>query len=118
MVSVLNRVTKELKLSVNTPDYPTEDWIHSPDLSSVSGVLVKYWKITVDAISEMNLSEKAVVDDADKQTDIDNNADASTILAFTTADRDAITTPVDGILIYNSTNDELNLREGGAWVSK
>jgi hypothetical protein len=62
MSTVLHRTTKEFLGSVHTPDYPTGTWIVNPDLSSVSGVPIKYWKITGDAVSEMNQTEKDAVD--------------------------------------------------------
>jgi len=64
MADVVHRTTKQHKKSVNTPDYPTEDWIHNPDLSAVSGVLAKYWNISGDTISEMSQTEKDTVDNA------------------------------------------------------
>lgn len=64
MANVLNRTTKVYLVSVNTPDYPTADWIINPDLSGVQGVPVKYWKIVGDIVSEMNQSEKDAVDAA------------------------------------------------------
>ena len=52
--------------SVNTPDYSTDDWLINPDLSGVSGVAEKYWKVTGTppggAVEEMNQSEKDAMD--------------------------------------------------------
>lgn len=62
MATVLNRTTKQLLVSVNTPDYSTATWIINPNLSAVVGVPVEYWKITGDVVSEMDASEKAAVD--------------------------------------------------------
>ena len=64
MANVINRVTLEQKQSVNTPDYPTQDWIVNPDYSSVNGVPKKYWKINGDAIVEMSQPEKDAVEAA------------------------------------------------------
>lgn len=64
MANVLNRTTKQYITSANTPDYPTADWIINPDLSGVSGVPSKYWKITGDVVTEMNQTEKDAVDAA------------------------------------------------------
>jgi len=64
MANVLNRITKELLNSVNTPDFPTGDWIVNPDLSAVAGQPVKYWKIVGDSIQFMNSGERDVVDAA------------------------------------------------------
>lgn len=62
MSNVLHRISKQYRPSVNTPDFPEEDWIINPDLSSVENVLVKYWKITSDVVSEMSQAEKDLVD--------------------------------------------------------
>jgi len=62
MASVLNRTTKQYFLSVNTPDFPKSDWLINPDLTTVAGVPVEYWKITGDTVSEMDQSEKDAVD--------------------------------------------------------
>lgn len=64
MATVLNRVTKQLIRSVNTPDYDPLDWIHNPDLSAVSGFDSIYWVITGDVVTLMNLSARDAVDAA------------------------------------------------------
>lgn len=64
MADVLHRQTLELRRSVNTPDFPPEEWVINPDLSAVAGVLPRYWKLTGDVVSEMSPEEKAVVDAA------------------------------------------------------
>ena len=56
MSVVLNRTSKRLILSANTPDYPVVDWIIDPDLSRVSGD-TRYWKITGDTVDLMTRSE-------------------------------------------------------------
>jgi hypothetical protein len=65
MASVLHRTTKVFLDSANTPDYPESDWIINPDLSSVSSVAVKYWKIVGDSVQEMSQAEKDEVDAED-----------------------------------------------------
>lgn len=62
MATVLHRTTKELIHSVHTPNYPTAQWIHNPDLSEVEGVDPKYWKISGDDVVEMAQEEKDIVD--------------------------------------------------------
>jgi len=62
MSNVLHRTTKQYRRSVNTPDFPTSDWIINPNLSSVQNVPVKYWKITDDTVSEMSQAEKDSAD--------------------------------------------------------
>ncbi len=58
MATVLHKTTKQLLKSVHTPNYPSSDWIHNPDMSSVAGVPSKYWKVTGDVITEMSAAEK------------------------------------------------------------
>lgn len=58
MADVLNRTTKQYLKSVNTPNFPTADWIINPDLTAVAGVPSKYWKITGDVVAEMSSAEK------------------------------------------------------------
>ena len=65
MSDVLNRATKELLTSVNTPDYGPAQWIINPDLSQVLDVPVKYWKVSGDLVTEMSAEEKAIVDGVD-----------------------------------------------------
>ena len=33
----------DYRRSVNTPDFPAQDWYHNPDLSAVVSVPMKYW---------------------------------------------------------------------------
>ena len=65
MADVVKRTTKQYLKSVNTPDYPTVDWIINPDLSALAGVPTKYWTITGDVITEMTQGEKDAVDAAE-----------------------------------------------------
>jgi len=68
MSNVLNRTTKQFLRSANTPDYPTVDWIHNPDLSAVAGQPSKYWIITGDVVTLMDSAAMAVVDAAEAQS--------------------------------------------------
>ena len=68
MATVLHRTTKQLRKSVNTPDFDVADWIINPDLSTVRNVPVLYWKIRGDVISEMNQTEKDAADAANLTT--------------------------------------------------
>lgn len=65
MANVLHRTTKQYFQSVNTPDYPTIDWIINPDLSAVTGFDSKYWIITGDVVTLMSQAERDAVDAAD-----------------------------------------------------
>jgi len=62
MATVINRSTKRLIYSVNTPDYSEVDWIINPDLSELTDVPQKYWKIVGDTVVEMTPEEKSEVD--------------------------------------------------------
>ena len=58
MGNVLNRTTKEYRESVNTPDFPVEDWLHNPDLSSVDGVDRDWWVVDGSSVREATTQEK------------------------------------------------------------
>ena len=62
MATVLNRTTKQLISSANTPDYPVGDWIINPNMSAVVGYESKYWIITGDVISLMDQTARDAVD--------------------------------------------------------
>ena len=65
MADVVNRTTKEYRTSVSTPDFPTVDWIHNPDLSAVIAQPTKYWLIDGDVITLMDQAARDVVDAAE-----------------------------------------------------
>jgi hypothetical protein len=57
MAIVLNRTAglaapydKDLRFSVNTPDFPVADWIINPDLTAVAGFASIYWDIVGDNV--------------------------------------------------------------------
>lgn len=69
MADVLNRTTKLMVFSVNTPNYPVADWIINPVLTGLFDrstftytVPLKYWKIAGDVVSTMTQVEKDSVD--------------------------------------------------------
>jgi hypothetical protein len=63
--TVANRA-KEFLPSANTPDYSgNTDALINPDLSSVAGVAVKYWKRSGNSVVEMSAGEKASLDTAE-----------------------------------------------------
>jgi hypothetical protein len=64
MANVLNRTTKVFHSSVNTPDYPVEDWIINPNLDAVVGFAPRYWIITGDVITLMDQAARDAVDAA------------------------------------------------------
>lgn len=62
MAIVLNRTTKKLLFSVDTPEYDNADWVINPDLSAVANINKLYWKINNDVVTEMNKAEKDAAD--------------------------------------------------------
>ncbi len=78
MANVVNRTTKQYLTSVNTPDFPTEDWIINPDLSAVAGVPSKFWNITGDVITEMSDAEKDTAELRNVKEDKSDAIDAKT----------------------------------------
>lgn len=64
MANVLNKVTRQYLLSVNTPEYSEEDWIINPDLSEVSGLAPHYWVVEGESVRSMTPAEMAVYDAA------------------------------------------------------
>jgi len=71
MSSVIHRTTLDYLTSVNTPEYPETDWIINPDVSAVTDVPRKYWKLDGDRVIEMTQSEKDAVDAQELQNRID-----------------------------------------------
>ena len=55
MANVLNKLSKQYLISVNTPDYPITDWIINPVLPPCDP---KFWAIAGDAVREMTPVEK------------------------------------------------------------
>jgi hypothetical protein len=64
MATVFNRTTKQLIESANTPLYSSLDWVINPDLSLLTNIPQKYWKVSGDSVVEMSAQEKAAVDAA------------------------------------------------------
>ena len=66
MADVINRITKEFKRSVNTPDFPEDEWIINPVMPKCE---IKYLKIDGDSILEMSVAEKEIVDLVPEKTE-------------------------------------------------
>lgn len=67
------------------------------------------------------LAEKLIIGGEDTGddaiVDIQSTTQGLAVPSMTTTQRDAIPSPRDGLLIYNSTTDALNVRAGGAWLA-
>lgn len=84
MANVLHRITKKYLESVNTPDYPTEDWIINPVLPNCKS---SEWVIEGDVVRETTQAEKAAnfaakkadkaAENAADEKDSEDKADAS-----------------------------------------
>ncbi len=63
MANVVNRITKEIMLCVNTPDYPVEDWlINPPSLDDVANLGPEYFNIVGDDVVLKTESERNALD--------------------------------------------------------
>ncbi len=58
MGSVINKSTYEYRESVHSPDYPTADWLHNPDVSALSEVPREFWIVDGSTVREMTEAEK------------------------------------------------------------
>lgn len=66
MATVVNKVTLEVRDSVNTPDYDPAEWLINPDLSAVQDFPSKYWTIVdLDGKEVIVLKDKGGQDQAD-----------------------------------------------------
>ncbi len=81
MSDVVNRTTLEYRRSVNTPDFPSADWIINPDLSAILTVPQKHRKINGDLVVEMTQSEKDAVDAVLAQQLLTEQADSAAAAA-------------------------------------
>jgi len=55
MATVINRATREVRRSVNEPDFPQAAWIWNPSLPLCDP---KYWVVDGDTVREMTIAEK------------------------------------------------------------
>lgn len=75
MADVLNRITKQFRRSVHTPDFPVAEWIINPDMAATVGFDSKYWSISGDVVSVVNLAARDTIDAAQEVTRLDSIAD-------------------------------------------
>jgi hypothetical protein len=64
MADVMHRQTREIRHSVNTPDYSSSEWLIDPDLSAVAETPPEYWIVDGDAVRPATESERAEIDAA------------------------------------------------------
>lgn len=62
---VINRTTYQVIAVSDFGSYPTQDWVHDPDLSDIQDVDKIYWKVVGDTVVEMSQGEKDAVDQAE-----------------------------------------------------
>ena len=64
MANVINKITKQIRLSVNTPNYNPDDWVIDPgNLENALLLEACYRVIEGDSIREATVEEKTVIDD-------------------------------------------------------
>lgn len=73
-MDALHRISFEFFPLVNPDYFPSSTYVLNPDMSPVSGVPKKYWKLTGDVLSVMSQAEKDAVDAAQLSTQRDNMA--------------------------------------------
>jgi hypothetical protein len=64
MATVINTTTKEVRRSVNTPDYPPPEWV-VVNQATLDAIPAKYRKIVGGELVEMDAAEKSAVDQAE-----------------------------------------------------
>lgn len=62
MANVLNRKTLEFHESVNTPEYPPDQWLINPDLSAVAGLPTWQWVVDGDSVRPPTVDELAAME--------------------------------------------------------
>jgi len=74
MSNVIHRTTTPIdyRKRMNTPDFPSGTWLINPDLSALSSVAQKYWKVVSETVVEMTQTEKDAVDASDDATTTSN----------------------------------------------
>jgi hypothetical protein len=68
-------------------------------------------------LDSLALGPGDVTGDASAALDVVSTSSGLGVPSMTGTQRDAITTPRDGLLIYNSTTHKLNVRANGSWVA-
>ena len=65
----------DYKRSVNTPDFSSRsDVLVSPDLSTVSGIVQKFWKVVGSSVVSMTTAEQKTITDAEQAVKDDATA--------------------------------------------
>lgn len=98
--------TPQYLTSVNTPDYSSDpDVIVDPDISALTGVLVKYWKRSGNTVVQMTQAEKNAVDAAELAA---RKAGAD---GFTVSMKDAFTALIKVINLRLPANQKITKQE-------
>lgn len=70
---------------------------------------------TYHSVTAQNVGIGTTTPNSSALLDITSTTKGLLMPRMTTAQRNAIVSPADGLLIYNTTTDELNQRQNGAW---
>ena len=66
---------------------------------------------------EWKLALRKYIEDTDQRfDDLYNWIKSLTLPEYTEAEKDALASPQNGQMIYNSTNNRIEIRQNGAWV--
>ena len=66
---------------------------------------------------EWKLELRKYIDDTDRRfDDLYNWITSLALPEYTEAEKDALASPQNGQMIYNSTNNRIEIRQNGAWV--
>jgi hypothetical protein len=112
MALIINKTTYQILKSANTPDFSENDWLINPDLSSVTAVPEKYWKVVDNAVVEMSSEEKAVVDAAAAQAYIESVIGSAIAFGSSLVKSFAAQNVLLGITQAGKTNEVRNKMSG------
>ncbi len=116
MGTVLHRTTKEIRRSINTPDYPPADWLVNPDLSAVEGHPDSRWIVDGDAVRLPNESELPAIEAAELAAAKAEKMEA--INAKTAALIEAGSVTVNGVAISTALTNQVSLQAIDTLVGK
>lgn len=112
MSIAINRNTKKILNNIYTGFLNPVEWLINPDLSAVSNLKQKYWKLVGDSVVAMNDTEKAQAD-IDELNDIKNikiNKVVKEIEAFFKTRYSGSTQLSMTVLFFEALNNGLNNR--------
>ena len=117
----LQSSTEDISIKYEELDnYPGGEYFNSVTTPSYDIIFSTFFgdKISSIAVSEANVGVGTSAPDASAALDVSSPNKGVLIPRLTTAERDAIDTPADGLLIYNTDNEEIDRYHSGTWNSE